>query len=63
MITPVLRMYKGKAPHGIETGTGESRLLVGPPACLLLTALILGAVMPAWFSRALDLAASLGFRP
>jgi hydrogenase-4 component F len=63
MITPVLHMYKGKAPHGIESRNSESRLLMGPPACLLLMALVLGVVMPSWFSRALDLAASLGFRP
>ena len=60
MITPVMRMCMGKAPHGIEP-TRESPLLVLPSACMILLALTLGLIMPGWFGQALDLAANLGF--
>jgi hydrogenase-4 component F len=61
MLTPVMRMCLGKAPHGIHP-VRENPLFVVPPACLLLLALGLGMIMPGWFSQALDMAAALGFR-
>ena len=67
MITPVLRMCKGKPPHGISSaassGAHESPLAVVPSACLLLAVLVLGLYMPGWFSSAIQAATDLGFRP
>ena len=63
MVTPVLRMCKGRPPHGIVAQKRENPLLVVPSACLLLLALILGIALPEWFSNALNLAAAMGLRP
>lgn len=63
MITPVLRMCKGKAPHGIEAQPRESLLLTLSPACLLVAAFALGIFMPDWFRDAIQAAAAQGFRP
>lgn len=63
MITPVLRMYKGKPPPGMVPVAKESPLLAAPSACLLFLALLLGLIMPDWFAGALDKAAALGHRP
>ena len=63
MITPVLRMCRGKPPHGIRPAAEENPLLVAPSAALLFIALCLGLIMPDWFNQALNAAAHLGMRP
>jgi hypothetical protein len=56
MLTPTLRMCRGKPPHGIAPLEHEEPLLVWPSACLLLLAIALGLFMPEWFDEALRLA-------
>lgn len=63
MITPVLRMCKGKAPHGIKPVGWEHPLLIAPSLCLLLGALTFGLLLPGWFADALNQASALDFRP
>ena len=63
MITPVLRMYQGRAPHGIKPAARENLLLTGPSFCLLLAVLALGLIMPGWLAEALNQAAALGLKP
>ncbi len=63
MITPVLRMYRGKPPHGIEPVQRESVFMVAPSLVLLALVLGLGMFMPEWLFKVIKSAASLGFRP
>lgn len=49
MITPVLRMCRGKPPHGITPAARETLSSVLPPALLIAVALLLGLIMPGWF--------------
>ena len=63
MISPVMRMCRGKPPHGIRPVEKEHPLLVAPSAILLLVALTLGLIMPDWFNEALNMASSLAYRP
>ena len=60
MITPVLRMCQGKAPHGITPNVRESLSSVLPSALLVAMALLLGIVMPGWLRDAVQAAAGLG---
>lgn len=53
MITPTIRMCRGKAPHGIAPVEREDPLMYLPSACLLLLALLLGLFMPDWVNTAL----------
>lgn len=63
MLTPVLRMCKGKAPHGIRPDKRENPFLTAPSLCLILAVLAFGLMMPGWLGTALDQATSLAFRP
>ncbi len=63
MLTPVLRMCKGKAPHGIKPLERENPLLTLPSLCLLMAVLAFGLILPGWFSEALNQAAALASRP
>ncbi|MDL2316289.1 NADH dehydrogenase FAD-containing subunit [Desulfovibrio sp. OttesenSCG-928-A18] len=63
MLTPCLRMCRGKAPPGLVPQKRESLLLVAPSACLLLLVLVLGLIMPDFFSEALNRAAAMVSRP
>lgn len=58
MITPVLRMCRGKAPHGITPLARENPLMTAPAVVLLLAALCLGLFMPDCLTAALDAAAT-----
>ncbi|MDL2267476.1 NADH dehydrogenase FAD-containing subunit [Desulfovibrio sp. OttesenSCG-928-G15] len=62
MITPVLRMCKGRAPHGVEPLVKENPLFIAPSAFLLAVALFLGLCMPRGFDAALEAAAALVLR-
>ena len=56
MLTPSLRMCRGKPPHGVLPVGKEDLLMVLPSVCLLLLALALGLFMPGWLDDALSLA-------
>lgn len=60
MVTPTLRMCRGRAPHGVFPLKKEDLLMTLPPACLLLLALVLGLLMPGWLDDALSLAVASG---
>ncbi|MDR0339296.1 MAG: NADH dehydrogenase FAD-containing subunit [Desulfovibrio sp.] len=58
MLTPVLRMCAGKAPHGIALDRKEAAVSVLPSACLFGLALALGLYMPEWLDTVLTAAAA-----
>ena len=60
MLSPALRMCKGRPPHGIAPLAKENGLLVYPSACLLFLALLMGLFMPEWLHEAVEQAAALG---
>ena len=60
MITPTLRMCRGKAPYGIEPMPAESSFLWVPPAVLLALVLLLGLYLPEPLRRAAEALAHPG---